>query len=531
MRPHVRPVTTPAGATVLFVADGHCANTTAGEGNPIEIMDLSLALQLRALDHLAATSLPLGVHAAAGVDRRRGGGVAARRRRDPHRRADGGATARRDDVVSAVTIHAAGRRRPGRRAADRATAPWPSRASASSPSARATTSSPPIRTPTSSSGRACSRRGSSTPTPTCSTRRSRRSARRRSRATSTGPTASSRSTRRGAATTGGRRRSTGIAAGLRSGTTCFGDVVTDEPALDVLVAAGVAGVAYFEIIGVDADALGGRRRRRSDRDPDDARRAPRTPASGCHRTRPYSVAEPVLQASTALARRLGLRIHTHLAEIDSEDELYRAGTGVWADRIRPRHDRGWPQFDAGGVGPRRRRVRRGVRAARARQPRRPRRLPRSRRAPAARRCRARRSRCARAPTSPSASTRRPSPTSCARACRSASAPTRSGSNASLDLLADVALLRRLAVEGGYDRRRPRPTGCSRRRRSAGPPRWGWTAELGALAPGRRADLAVWDVDPAAPERALVAERRRTLHGHRRRRGTSARGLTLRHFPS
>ena len=62
IRPHVRPVTTPRGATVLLVADGHCANTTAGEGNPIEIMDLSLALQLRALDHLATTSLPPGVH-------------------------------------------------------------------------------------------------------------------------------------------------------------------------------------------------------------------------------------------------------------------------------------------------------------------------------------------------------------------------------------------------------------------------------------------------------------------------------------
>lgn len=60
--PAVRPVTTPSGATVLLVAEGHCANTTAGEGNPIEIMDLSLALQLRALDLLASTSLPAGVH-------------------------------------------------------------------------------------------------------------------------------------------------------------------------------------------------------------------------------------------------------------------------------------------------------------------------------------------------------------------------------------------------------------------------------------------------------------------------------------
>jgi len=62
VRPHVRAVTVTSGATVFVVADGHCANTTAGEGNPIEIMDLSLALQLRALHHLATHQLPPGVH-------------------------------------------------------------------------------------------------------------------------------------------------------------------------------------------------------------------------------------------------------------------------------------------------------------------------------------------------------------------------------------------------------------------------------------------------------------------------------------
>ena len=62
VRPQVRALTAPNGNTVFVVADGYCANTTAGEGNPIEIMDLSLALQLRALDYLAAGDLPPGVH-------------------------------------------------------------------------------------------------------------------------------------------------------------------------------------------------------------------------------------------------------------------------------------------------------------------------------------------------------------------------------------------------------------------------------------------------------------------------------------
>lgn len=62
MRPGVRAYSAPGGRTVYVVADGYCANTSAGEGNPIEVMDLSLALQLRALDYLASTGLEPGVH-------------------------------------------------------------------------------------------------------------------------------------------------------------------------------------------------------------------------------------------------------------------------------------------------------------------------------------------------------------------------------------------------------------------------------------------------------------------------------------
>lgn len=62
VRPHVRELVTANGASVYLIADGFCANTTAGEGNPIEVMDLSLALQLRALDYLAANDLDVGVH-------------------------------------------------------------------------------------------------------------------------------------------------------------------------------------------------------------------------------------------------------------------------------------------------------------------------------------------------------------------------------------------------------------------------------------------------------------------------------------
>ena len=62
VRPGVRELTVSGGPTVFVIAEGFCANTSAAEGNPIEVMDLSLALQLRALDHLVDADLPVGVH-------------------------------------------------------------------------------------------------------------------------------------------------------------------------------------------------------------------------------------------------------------------------------------------------------------------------------------------------------------------------------------------------------------------------------------------------------------------------------------
>lgn len=62
VRAHVRAHHPASDVTVYVLADGNCVNTSAGEGNPIEIMDLSLALQLRALDRLAQGDLAVGVH-------------------------------------------------------------------------------------------------------------------------------------------------------------------------------------------------------------------------------------------------------------------------------------------------------------------------------------------------------------------------------------------------------------------------------------------------------------------------------------
>jgi len=64
IRAQVEEYTLPSGKAVLLVAGGHCINCTAGEGNPIEVMDLSLSLQASAIERLADTvnPLPVGVH-------------------------------------------------------------------------------------------------------------------------------------------------------------------------------------------------------------------------------------------------------------------------------------------------------------------------------------------------------------------------------------------------------------------------------------------------------------------------------------
>ena len=52
----------------VVLADGGGVNYTAGEGNPIEVMDLSFATQLAALIRLLGERLPAGVHAISAAD-------------------------------------------------------------------------------------------------------------------------------------------------------------------------------------------------------------------------------------------------------------------------------------------------------------------------------------------------------------------------------------------------------------------------------------------------------------------------------
>ncbi|MGV8908118.1 MAG: adenosylhomocysteinase [Propionicimonas sp.] len=61
--PWVEDLVRPSGGSVRLLDRGGCINCTAGEGNPIEIMDLSFAVQLAALELLLTQHLSPGLHA------------------------------------------------------------------------------------------------------------------------------------------------------------------------------------------------------------------------------------------------------------------------------------------------------------------------------------------------------------------------------------------------------------------------------------------------------------------------------------
>ena len=62
--PHVQTLTSPSGKTLRVLERGEGINYTAGEGNPIEIMDMSFGVQLASLRELLTrgSELTPGVH-------------------------------------------------------------------------------------------------------------------------------------------------------------------------------------------------------------------------------------------------------------------------------------------------------------------------------------------------------------------------------------------------------------------------------------------------------------------------------------
>ncbi len=294
----------------------------------------------------------------------------------------------------------------------------------------------------------------------------------------------------------------GVDLALASGTTAFADVVTDTPALDVLVRAGVAGVSYFEVIGVDEAAWHDGVAARIEQIVTTAETTDVTRV-GISPHAPYSLDEPVLPASAGLARRLGVRLHVHLAESDGEDAYYRSGTGALAERVAGRVGRRWGVLGRGGA---------GMGAGAFAEERRllgpdshmahgvylgeeGRRILRERGSTVAL--------CPRSNLTVGIDT--PPVADFLREGSPIAVGTDSlGSNSSLDLAEDLALLRQLATEGGY-------TGDDLDRRLLDAATMGGAAAIGlentigSIEVGKRADLAIFDVDPSLVrvERALV----------------------------
>jgi cytosine/adenosine deaminase-related metal-dependent hydrolase len=294
----------------------------------------------------------------------------------------------------------------------------------------------------------------------------------------------------------------GVELALTTGTTCFADVVTDIGALDALADAGVPGVSYLELIGVDDQAWEERVREIVTSTLRGAHRSPHAQV-GLSPHAPYSVDEPVLKKAAALAREEGVRLHIHLAESDSEDSYYRTGTGALAERVTLRVGRPWSILARGGT---------GLGAAEF-----------------AAACgllggdshvahgvyldaegrallRANSTYVALCPRSNITVGIEPPPVADFLTEESpfAVGTDSLGSNTSLDVLEDVSLLRSLAVEGGYE-------GFdldSRLIHAAtlgGASALGLEGSLGSLEPGKRADMTVLDIDTelAGLERRIV----------------------------
>lgn len=309
----------------------------------------------------------------------------------------------------------------------------------------------------------------------------------------------------------------GVAAGLAAGTTCFGDVVTDRVAMDVLVETGVAGVAYYEIIGVDAE------RWADETEAEvtavlDAAVTTSCVGAGLSPHAPYSVTPDAMRAAIALARRRGARIHSHVAEIAAEDALYRSGTGWWAERIAVVSRRRSPFVARGGLG-----VGAGELAASVGLI-----GPDVHLAHGVYLDAGARRRFADAGTLVALCPRSnltvgSDPPPVADYLRDkvpfAVGTDSLGSNRSLDVLAEVALLRELALADGYERD-DLDTRLLHAATAGGATALGLVGVVGVLAPGARADLAVFDVDPGDPVTALVRDgagrcRATVVAGHRR----------------
>ena len=122
-----------------------------------------------------------------------------------------------------------------------------------------------------------------------------------------------------------------MAASLRNGVTGIADVVTPPEALPPLLESGLAGTVYFEACFIDDNAWRTSRavfldivERTLSGNGSDLR-------VGVSPHTLYTLGRAVGSDIAAIARERGLRLHPHLAETLHEDEYVRSGSGAFAD--------------------------------------------------------------------------------------------------------------------------------------------------------------------------------------------------------
>ena len=122
----------------------------------------------------------------------------------------------------------------------------------------------------------------------------------------------------------------GTHALLSTGTTCVADVVTHAPALGPVARSGLAGTSYLEVVGVD-----------DTRWPDAAKKllaelsaAPAGRPIGVAPHALYTLGSAVVQDLVEFSRERGLRVHAHCAETLDECDYVAKGAGPIADAMR-----------------------------------------------------------------------------------------------------------------------------------------------------------------------------------------------------
>lgn len=121
----------------------------------------------------------------------------------------------------------------------------------------------------------------------------------------------------------------GLEAAIRSGTTAIGDVVTHAEALNVLSAGRMHGIAYWEVMAWHDTDWSERGRQETL-----AVLAQATGPVGLSPHAPYSLDTGVLDDLGRLARELGLRSHVHVAESSAEHDYIADGAGPLAEQWR-----------------------------------------------------------------------------------------------------------------------------------------------------------------------------------------------------